>query len=154
MPARLRRFRPSDLAEVLRIESASFADDAYPEWIFRRWHTLAPNLFLVATLGGDERRAGTVVGYVIGGLQRNVGRIVSIAVDPPQRRKGLARSLSMEILRRLEGAGVGSIQLETRVDNRVAIHLWEELGFRRIGVLPAYYGGGIDALVMSRPVAG
>lgn len=148
----MREFRLSDLEAVLRIEVASFPEGPYPEWLFREWHRRSPKLFLVATGEDDAHRHGWVAGYVIGAIERGRGRIISLAVDPSRRRRGVARQLCDEVLRRLESAGVALVDLETRLDNRAAIRLWKRLGFQETGVIRGYYGGGADALTMSKVV--
>ena len=157
MTVQPREFCLSDLGEVLRIEAASFPEDAYSEGTFRGWHEMSPGLFLVAAAKGPELG---LTGYVIGAVERAKergvaqarGRIVSIAIDPIFRRRGDARALSDGLIGRLEGVGVAVIDLETRVDNRAAIGLWEGLGFRATGVIPGYYGGRVDALTMRKTV--
>jgi len=142
---KLRTFQRSDLAEILRLEALSFADDPYPGALFLDWQRRSPSLFLVA-LG-----EGTIVGYVLAAVDKGDGRIISIAVDPSHRRRGVGRQLAEEALRRLETAGADSIALETRLDNEASIRLWRRLGFAPVGTARSYYEDGADALVMSRP---
>ena len=140
----LRTFSIADMVGILRLEVASFPAEPYPEEMFLDWHRKNPDLFLLVL------EAEAIVGYVIGAVERQKGRIVSIAVDPRRRRQGVARELSLEVLRRLEGAGVGVVDLETRFDNHAAIGLWKGLGFVPTGVIPLYYAGGGAALTMRK----
>ena len=150
-PTPLREFRPTDLTAVLRIELASFPEESYSAALFLALYCSQPELFLVAT--SDESEDKAVVGYAVGAVERHHGRIISIAIDPSRRRHGLGRMLCDELIERLEGAGVGRIDLETRVDNRAAINLWRQLGFRRESILTGYYGGEVDALKMTKRLA-
>jgi len=140
----LRRFRPADIAAVLRIESASFPEDAYPEEFFRQLYHREPGLFLLAL---EKRR---IIAYIVGAVDGLTGRIVSLAVEPPYRRRGAGNALTEELLRDLRRAGVAWVDLETRVDNEAGIRFWERLGFKTMRLLPDYYNDGTDALLMRK----
>ncbi|MCU0226564.1 MAG: GNAT family N-acetyltransferase [Bryobacterales bacterium] len=71
--------------------------------------------------------------------------LLNIAVHSAFRRRGLAEAL----IRRLFLFSPGNWFLEVRQSNASAIHLYEKIGFSRLGTRPRYYSdSGEDAIVM------
>lgn len=133
------------MEEVYMIERLSFGSDAYDPGLLHLFLNLSPETFLVAELNGR------IVGYVIGLVKKwGEGHVVSIAVHPEYRRRGVATALMEELLRRFKSRNVRSVRLEVRVSNRVAISLYEKLGFQSRGVIKRYYPDGEDAYLMVR----
>jgi len=104
-----------------------------------------------------EDPARRIVGFAIAGMERRrgalLGRLITIDVDPALRRRGVGHLLLAEVERQLRGAGVASVLLEVAVDNTGAQAFYESHGFRRIGRIPGYYLGRIDALAMEKPLS-
>ena len=79
--------------------------------------------------------------------------LLLLAVDPRWRRRGLASLLLDDWQRRVAAANVVHLYLEMRADNE-ARALYEQSGFREIGLRPNYYRGndGVmrDAVTMSK----
>lgn len=75
--------------------------------------------------------------------------IMSIATHPAQRGRGLGRALLEQVRLHAMARGGGYVHLEVRVSNATAIHLYESMGFRPLGVRRDYYlDNGEDALMM------
>lgn len=75
--------------------------------------------------------------------------------DPAYTGRGIGRSMCLYSLRRARDRGFSAMQYNLVVaSNTRAIALWEQLGFRTVGVLPGAFAhpslGMIDALVMYR----
>ncbi|GAE77431.1 ribosomal-protein-S18p-alanine acetyltransferase [Cutibacterium acnes JCM 18918] len=70
-------------------------------------------------------------------------------VTPAARGRGLAVELLARGLDWATSRGCHTMMLEVRRDNDPAISLYRRFGFETISQRPNYYGGGIDALVMS-----
>jgi ribosomal-protein-alanine N-acetyltransferase len=137
-------FAECDLPQVLRIETLCFAEDAFPEALFRELAGQPSALFLVA------RRRERVVGYAIAALRGRSAELISIAVHPRHRRRGVGQALLDAVLRRLRRAGAASCRLAVRTTNAAAIAFYEKNGFVRRKLLRNYYTDGGDAFLMRR----
>ncbi len=147
---RIRPFRPEDLEEVERINRV-FLPENYPSYFFIENYRRFPNSFLVAESGD-----GKVVGYVMCRVESYyvrehtilLGHVLSIAVSRKHRRRGIGKALMAEAEKGLRGYGADAVYLEVRVSNDPAIKLYIDLGYRKLGVIPAYYADGEDAYLM------
>ena len=145
-PFELRRMRPEDLDEVMRVERLAFAHPWSTE-LFRReldhdWSTV---------LLAEERTAEGIVllGFVIFWLVHDEVHVLNVAVDPGHRRKGVARALLHACLRAGQAHGAVLATLEVRKTNQAALALYQGMGFRQVGLRPNYYvDEGEDAVVM------
>ena len=111
----------------------------------RVWgHLLGParrNRSALSIIAHDA--AGSVLGAAAILLRRGsrVARLYTVAVDPAARGLGLGRRLIAEVLARAPRR-CDVISLEVRAANAPARALYERLGLRLVGELPAYYGDG------------
>lgn len=129
---------------MLRLESASFAEDAFSETIFLYQLAKQPDGFIVA------RKGGRVVGYVLATGWRGQGLIMSIAVLPEFRRRGVGTSLMGSALSYLART-YDRVYLQVDAENTASIGFYRKLSFRETGrVFPRYYPNGHDALEMAR----
>ncbi len=145
---RIRKFALSDLADVVRIERASFGREAYSVTTFLA-HIFRDRRGLLVV----EDEEGRLVGYVLVrlgirwlGVRR--GGITSIAVHPAHRRRGFGRALIAEALDYLKSNGVDEADLEVNVTNRAAQSLYGAFGFVQSRLLPDYYGPEGNGLKM------
>ncbi|WP_462137061.1 ribosomal protein S18-alanine N-acetyltransferase [Candidatus Mycalebacterium sp.] len=135
-----------DAGSIVEMEKICFDRDAWPRKVFDE-----------ELSGGAARRAtvvrdtgGGVIAYCFSRIFIDAMEIFKIAVHPVHRRKGLAKLLLRDALEHL---GRGTISLEVATDNKEAIMLYCELGFRRVAMRRKYYhGSGRDALVMEMKV--
>ncbi len=145
---RIRRCTLGDLPHILRIERASFGEEAYSVTTFLA-HLLRDRRGLLVGEDEDERIAGYVlsrVGLRWLGVRR--GGITSIAVEPSCRRRGLGRALMAAALDYLRDNGVEKADLEVKVCNRAAQSLYQAFGFVQSRLLPHYYGMDENGLKM------
>jgi len=133
-----------DVADVHRIERASFPVP-WPDYAFRQelqTNRLA-HYFIV--------RAGReAVAY--GGLWMMVdeAHITTFAVMPQWRRHGIGGRLMVELMRVARELHARVATLEVRITNNAARSLYQQFGFRPVGVRPRYYtDNGEDALIMT-----
>ncbi len=97
--------------------------------------------FLVA-LENEE-----VLGYVGSHIVLGEAYITNIAVFPLQRKKGIAKKLIKALCEKAEY----SVSLEVRSSNKIAISLYESLGFTLCGKRKNFYDKPIeDALIFTR----
>ena len=141
----IRRTRIEDLPAILRIETKSFARDAWSRDHFLDYvaHP-ARCVFLVALLNG------TVIGYTLAYHTAIRAEIDSIAVTPRHRRKGIAATLLKRVLNSLRELGLPAVFLNVRLENDSAIRLYQELGFAPIRRIHNYYEDGSTAIRMRR----
>ena len=87
-----------------------------------------------------------LVGYIILLDSIDIYEVVKIAISPNYRGKKLGKKLLNYILEDLDR----NLMLEVRESNKIAINLYESLGFEKINTRKGYYGDtGEDAIVMS-----
>lgn len=85
-----------------------------------------------------------LVGYIILLDSIDIYEVIKIAISPNYRGKGLGKKLLKFILESLEK----NLMLEVRVSNKVAINLYENLGFEKVNIRKGYYGDtGEDGIV-------
>jgi len=163
----IRQAVEQDLVRILEIERAAFANP-WPEGLLRGH--LGEEGFMVYELDG------LVIGYIIAGiripsllsrlekrtlallghkidLEERTGHIMNLAIDPAYRGQGYGKLLLEHGLEYLKGLGAECVELEVRVDNELAIRLYERYGFRIKEHLPNYYRNGEDAYLMVRPLS-
>ncbi|WP_036188735.1 GNAT family N-acetyltransferase/peptidase C39 family protein [Marinimicrobium agarilyticum] len=134
--------RSSDLDSLVALEHRCFANDRLSRRSFRRWLDSDHCVFMVA------RDGDSLAGYILVLFNRGtrLARMYSLAVNPDYRGRGLARRL---ILAGEEGArdsGRFYMRLEVSSENRGAITLYENLGYKQFGLYQDYYEDHTDAL--------
>jgi ribosomal-protein-alanine N-acetyltransferase len=155
-PLHIRRAVRDDLAPMLRIEQASFADP----WTVDSLATalsLERMRVLVAESAGIGRRRGdaapAVLGYVVALAVGPEAEIADLAVAPEARRQGIGRALLGGALAELKTAAVRTVYLEVRESNQAARMLYESYGFEAVGRRRRYYRSPVeDALVLRREI--
>jgi [ribosomal protein S18]-alanine N-acetyltransferase len=135
------------IGPVMELEKRLFVDDAWTDTMF--WSELAEpaTRHYVVAVDGEN-----VVGYA-GLCAYNAGEayVQTIGVDADRRRKGIGTALLVDLLDEAGRRGCSRVDLEVRDGNDEAIRLYEQHGFRRVGVRRGYYQpSGADAVVMRR----
>jgi [ribosomal protein S18]-alanine N-acetyltransferase len=139
----------ADIADVHRIERASFPVP-WPDYAFRQEiesNRLARYLVV---------RAGTeAVAYAGIWLMVDEAHITTFAVLPTWRRRGVGGRLRMALMDMAVEIGARVATLEVRLSNLPARRLYQQFGFRPVGLRPRYYSDNAeDALIMtSAPLA-
>jgi ribosomal protein S18 acetylase RimI-like enzyme len=127
-----RRARRSDRRAVLAVDGRAF--DA-------AWRLAGSGALLEAVRATPVARfriatdtdAG-VVGYAITGRAGHQGYLQRVAVVPAARRQGRGRALVADGLHWLRARGVTRALVNTQLDNRGALALYESCGFRQLPV--------------------
>lgn len=154
----LRRFRLSDMGELLAIERTCFGRDAYDRNLFAEYKRICGTLFLVvegAAPGAALAQAGKSfpVGYSIACIcprPPGLANLISIAVVPEARGQGAASLLLSSTIRRLKLRGVKRLTLVVRKSNGSAIRFYKRHGFTPLRRAPRYYEDGEDGLLMRK----
>lgn len=132
-----------DLGELRKLEQVCFGKDSWP----------LIDLFGVLTFPNVVRLkavvAGRMIGFAAGERKPAEGRgwVTTIGVQPEYRRTGIGRVLLAACE---EGLSLPRIRLCVRRSNLAAIKLYEQTGYKHVGVWPEYYADREDALVMEK----
>ncbi|MCB5200325.1 GNAT family N-acetyltransferase [Loktanella sp. TSTF-M6] len=102
---------------------------------------------LVITVGDDRAFAmGRVIAPEL--------EILTVACRRDMQRQGLGQACVLALLLAGQQKGAQTAFLEVADDNLAARHLYDRLGFEKVGVRRAYYdrtnGPAVDALVLSK----
>ena len=88
------------------------------------------------------------MGFLIYQLLYEKAEIIDIFVLDEYRNRGIGKAL---INKMLENKEIESVTLEVKNDNKLAIMLYNSLGFKEVAVRKGYYNG-VDALLMLKEV--
>lgn len=145
-PVRLRvePMRSEDIPAVHAIESASFPMPWPPHAFRQEIETNRMARYLVVRAG--ER----VIAYAGIWLMVDEAHMTTFAVLPAYRRRGIGGRLLSEVLDLAAELGASVVTLEVRLSNTGARRLYQQFGFRPVGLRPRYYSDdGEDALIMT-----
>lgn len=95
-------------------------------------------------------RADALIGYAVLAMAAGEAHVLNVCVAPERQHRGYGTVLMRHLLDIARAGAIGTIFLEVRRSNAVAIALYSRLGFRRIGERHGYYpddGRREDALV-------
>ena len=136
--------RLDDLAEVQRIELASFSSPWPPNAYRSELETNRLASYLVARI--DDR----IVAYGGMWLMVDEAHITTFAVHPAWRRQRIGERLLLAFLDLARDRHAREATLEVRLSNLAARRLYEKYGFRPVGIRPRYYSDNDeDALIMT-----
>ncbi len=124
-PVPIRPMEEDDLPAVARVDALAFE----PTWrlSLRALRRTYPYLLLSLVALAQ----GRVVGYIT--VMPTVGgaHIARLAVAPEHQGKGIGRALIQQALAQLVAQGIQRVTVNTNQENRVALHLYNRMGFRR-----------------------
>jgi len=151
---KLRRFKPSDLEGVIRINRACLPEN-YTTLFFMSLYKRFPETFIVAEVNRE------IVGYVMCRIETGIpsfkllgitkkGHVISIAVLPNHQQKGIGYALMREATQAMVNYKAKECYLEVRESNLPAVGLYKKLGFEIARTARNYYANGEDAFVMAR----
>lgn len=143
-----RAMRPADLPVVMDIERRAY-DFPWTEGIFRDCIAVGYRCHVVLL-------DGMVAGYGVMSAAAGESHILNLCIDPARRRHGLGRALLAHLLKDAGAAGAQTMLLEVRESNAAGIALYEQMGFKRIGLRKEYYpaqGGREDAIMLEREIS-
>ena len=90
-------------------------------------------------------------GFIVYRIIVDEAEIITIGVNPENRRSGIASAMIGIIEKTIKNQGVKKIFLEVALTNTPALKLYENMGFKRVGIRPKYYDG-IDAILMAKDI--
>ncbi len=147
MSVKVRPYQPADIAAMTPIwNEVVEAAQAFPQ-VDPLTEAEAADFFASQTLTAVAEIDGSLVGlYIL--HPNNVGRCAHIAnasyaVSSSWRGHGVGEALVRHCLEQLSTLGFTGLQFNAVVaSNTGAIHLYEKLGFTRIGVIPSGFRNG------------
>ena len=137
----------AELCAALQAEAFGAARTAWPATAWTNWLEAPGVAALLARC--DTVPLGLTLGRVVAGE----GEVLSLAVVAAVRRRGLGRALLARLATALADLGAARLTLEVAADNRAALALYGDAGFRAVGRRPGYYPAGdaaMDALILER----
>ncbi|MCC6303523.1 MAG: ribosomal protein S18-alanine N-acetyltransferase [Gammaproteobacteria bacterium] len=143
-----RAMRIADLPAVMDIEQRAY-EFCWTEGIFRDCLAVGYRSHVILL-------DGKVAGYGVVSAAAGEAHILNLCVDPHQRRRGLGRALLNHLIEDARAASATVLLLEVRPSNAAGIALYEQLGFKRIGMRKDYYpakGGREDAIMLEREIS-
>jgi ribosomal-protein-alanine N-acetyltransferase len=143
-----RRASVDDIPELLRIEDECFGKERFSVEVVRAF-ILRVDAFTVVAC---DEQTGKLVGSASCLISEDAGegRIASIAVVKDREEQGIGSSLLNECEHVLLGFRLKKFVLEVETTNTPAIHLYTNRGYKTVGLLKDYYGGGRDAYAMEK----
>ncbi|MBV4475968.1 GNAT family N-acetyltransferase [Pseudomonas sp. COW3] len=137
-----------DLPALLALELRCFATDRLSRRSFRRMIERAHGQLRVI------ESEGQLLGYALVLFRRGTSsaRLYSIAIAGTARGGGWGKRLLQHVEACAAEHGCTHLRLEVRIDNPVAIALYERNGYRRFGLIHDYYEDHTDALRMQKPL--
>ena len=90
-------------------------------------------------------------GFIVYRIVVDEAEIITIGVNPDKRRLGIASAMIGIIEKSAKYQRVKKIFLEVAANNTPAQKLYENNGFKTVGLRPKYYDG-VDAILMSKDI--
>jgi ribosomal-protein-alanine N-acetyltransferase len=141
----IRSMEEQDLEQVAAIEQTLFSDAWSPE-SFRESLRQPEAVFLVA----EDKNQG-ILGYCGSYQALDEAEIVNVAVRGDAQNCGCGRRLVEALLQENELRGVKCFILEVRISNLQAQHVYEKVGFQKIGIRRRFYENPEeDAVIMKK----
>jgi [ribosomal protein S18]-alanine N-acetyltransferase len=106
------------------------------------WHNSKSALELAyrqAVLATVAELDGQIFGYQISTALQKGGHLARLAVEPKYQRKGIGAALLEDLLAQFKRRGAVNVTVNTQIDNKASIALYERFGFRKTGeAYPVY----------------
>ncbi len=141
----VRPMHASDIAQVMAVELENYP---YPwtEGVMRDCLRVGYSCWVMEA-------DGMVAAYAVLSAAAGEAHVLNISVAPGRQGHGLGRQLMEHLLQAAHGHGADTVFLEVRPSNKVAVHLYESMGFNQVGLRSGYYPseqGREDAIIMAR----
>ena len=150
MTYELRDMTRADVPAVAALERALQGRTAWSAHGFHDALDLTPERYecRVALGPGDAAPVGYAVVSIAGPEGDAQAEVQNIAVAPDHQRRGLGTLLLHDLIARARRRGATELFLDVRAGNEAAIALYRGFGFTELARRAAYYGPGLDAVVM------
>jgi ribosomal protein S18 acetylase RimI-like enzyme len=150
---RIRKFEKADFDTLWRIDQACFD----PLLAYSRPELASymrfPESFTLVAVADVGKAAEEIVGFIVATIHQKIGHIITIDVLEKGRRTGTGSALLRGAEEHLLRAGAVGVDLETPVNNLLAIRFYKKHGYFVEKTIAGYYSGQLDALVMAKELA-
>jgi putative acetyltransferase len=126
------------------------------DWLARKLTSLEKDRIIHVVAEVEGRMVGSCEVEPRPGRFSHVG-VLGVSVKDGYREVGIGQRLMKEAERQAPQMGLESIMLEVFATNDRAIHVYEKMGYRRIGAIPGgvkYRGEYVDAVSMYKRITG
>lgn len=95
---------------------------------------------------------GRIIGCLFAdmGPARFTGMVITVDVDPAYRRRGIGDTMMGQVEKEMLKNRVRHVYLHVYTPHQAAYHFYRRRGYIDVGLLPSYYGPGIDATLMQK----
>ncbi|QOY52991.1 ribosomal protein S18-alanine N-acetyltransferase [Candidatus Sulfurimonas baltica] len=138
----IRKARLCDVSKLYALEGELFSEENFPLSRSSFAYHVRNNMLYLAEVNGS------IAGYVLVLIKRTNAKLYSIGVSEAYRGKKIAEKLLELVSKELISLGFKKTTLEVRTDNKIAIALYERVGFNIKKRLEAFYLDGCDAYLM------
>jgi ribosomal-protein-alanine N-acetyltransferase len=147
----LRPYTSADLDTMVALDDVCFAAPFRFSRASMKSFAEAKNACVVVAESG-ESLAGFCILHVERSRRRTVGYVVTLDVAPEHRRRGLATELMQAVERLAIADECSTMRLHVSAANGAAMSFYERLGFATMHTVESFYGDGLDALAMHKPI--
>ena len=141
----IRKAEIDDIPRIIRLEKLVFKNDLGPSFLYDELTNNPFSRYFVKIQGRE------LVGYIGCRITDDTAEMMNFAVDPDYQTQGYGREILTYLLDFLKQVSVKTLVLEVRRTNRIAIRLYESMGFKRSHVRKFYYDNE-DAIVYIKEV--
>ena len=145
LTSKFRKMTSEDVAEILNIEKKIYTHP-WTEGIFNDCIRVGYHCWVYI----EEEK---IQAYGLVSIAANEAHILNLCVSPAAQGQGFGKLMLHKLIQLAEDRLSDSIFLEVRESNEVALKLYEQEGFNRIGLRKNYYPaqeGKEDALVFAK----
>lgn len=131
--------------------------EPYSIYVYRYFLNQWPSLAYSAYDSKIEPESSKPIGCIICKAERHCnvrkrGYIAMLAVNHAYRSRGIAKRLIKLAIEQMIAQGCDEIMLETECNNKIALHLYESIGFLRVKRMFRYYLNQGDAFKLILPI--
>ncbi len=144
--AKLRKFEPWDLAQIVKIAKISFPKNRIASKSFEKYFKNYPDGFLVS------EELGEIMGFAIGQFKDQLSQVIFVAVNPPCRQKGVGTELINSLTEHFKNTGSKELFLHVRTDNKEAVAFFQGLNFQILNTVKKHYNNKHDAFLMGKTI--
>ena len=142
----LRKMTLADVPAVMVIENQAFSNPWSTEMVKKELSQDWSTVLLAEEVGPS---GSALRGFAIFWLVADEVHVLNVATDREHQRRGAGRMLMEALLRAGRERQCRLATLEVRRSNLAALALYQSLGFRAVGMRPAYYQDDReDAVIM------
>jgi [ribosomal protein S18]-alanine N-acetyltransferase len=141
----LRAYQSDDFDALYKLDQSCFPRGiAYSKTTLRYFLSLASAECLLV-VEEDE-----IAGFILAEQDGPLAHIITLDVAEAHRRNRVGSLLLNATEKNLSARGVGTVFLETAVNNHVAVNFWSRHGYIKEGILKRYYLNRIDGYEMRK----